>query len=161
MRLCRLTRMTTACRLLAAVLALALQLPAAAGVLYKSVDANGRITFSDVPPDGAVTVQRIETSDSAKGAVSNDNSPVYLALAEMSNEQVARANAKLDMAEAALAIARQQLVGNHDPMSLANPARTNADRQRLEFYKRDVLDARKTLLRALQHRSVWTTRPVA
>ena len=47
-----------------------LQLPAAAGVLYKSVDREGRITFSDTPVDGAVTEQRIESSDSAKAPVS-------------------------------------------------------------------------------------------
>jgi hypothetical protein len=143
-----------------AVLTLGLQLPAGAGALYKSVDSNGRVTFSDVPVEGAVTVQRIESSESAKPAVGNENSPIYLALAEVSNEAVARANAQLDMAEHAFALARQQL-GEPDPLSLANPARSRTDRQRLEFLKRDVFDARKSLLRSLQQRSVWAPRPVA
>ena len=146
---------------LAVALVLGLQLPAGAGVLYKSVDRDGRVTFSDVPVDGAVTTQRIESSESAKSAVGNENSPIYLALAEVSNEAVARANAQMDNAEHAYALARQQHVGSHDPLSLANPTRTRADRQRLDFFKRDVLDARKTLLRALQQRSVWAPRPVA
>jgi hypothetical protein len=142
------------------LLALGLQLPASAGVLYKSVDSNGRVTFSDVPVAGAVMTQRIESSESAKPGVGNDNSPIYLALAEVSNEAVARANAQMDMAEHAYALARQQTVGSHDPLSLANPARS-AERQRLEVYKREVLDARKALMRALQQRSVWSQRPVA
>ena len=146
---------------LVAVLAIGLQLPAGAGVLYKSVDSTGRVTFSDVPVDGAVTVQRIASSDSAKPAVGNENSPVYLALAEVSNEAVARANAQLDMAEHAYATARQQHAGSYDPLSIANATPARAERQRLESFKRDVLDARKTLLRALQQRSVWAPRPVA
>ena len=145
--------------LVIALLALGLQLPADAGVLYKSVDRDGRVTFSDVPPDGAVTVQRIASSESAKADVGNENSPIYLALAEVGNEAVARANAQMDMAEHAYAMARQQHAGTHDPLSLGNPART--DRRKLEFLKRDVLEARKALLRALQQRSVWAPRPVA
>ena len=148
-------------RLLVIVLALGLQLPAGAGVLYKSVDGNGRVTFSDVPVAGAVTTQRIDSSESAKPAVGNENSPIYLALAEAGNEAVARANSQMDMAEHAYALARAQIAGSHDPLSLSNPTRTRVERQRLDFYKRDVLDARKTLMRTLQQRSVWASRPVA
>jgi hypothetical protein len=144
-----------------AAFALGLQLPAGAGPLYKSIDGKGRVTFSDVPIEGAVTVQRIETSDSAKPAVGNESAPIYLALAEVSNEAVARANARLDMAEHAYALARQQHAGTYDPLSIANSAVTRVDRERLDFFKRDVLEARKTLLRALQQRSVWAPRPVA
>jgi hypothetical protein len=147
--------------LVIALLALGLQLPADAGVLYKSVDRDGRVTFSDVPPDGAVTVQRIASSESAKADVGNENSPIYLALAEVGNEAVARANAQMDMAEHAYALARQQHALAHDPLALGNPTLARTDRQRLEFLKRDVLDARKSLLRALQQRSVWAPRPVA
>ena len=156
--------MVTPRRILAILIVLGLQLPAGAGVLYKSVDSNGRITFSDVPPDGAVTVQRIATSDSGKGAVGvtdEGSSPVYLALAEMSNEAVARASAQLDIAEHAYALARQQVNGDHDPLSLVGHSRARADRQRLEFYNRDVREARKALMRALQNRSLWAQRPVA
>jgi len=148
-------------RIFAVALALGLQMPAGAGVLYKSVDNTGRITFSDVPVAGAVMTQRIETSDSAKPAVGNETSPVYLALAEVTNEAVARANMQLDMAEHAYAEARQQLGTGHDPLRLANPVLTRVDRQRLEFLKNDVFEARKSLLRTLQQRSVWAPRPVA
>ncbi len=153
--------MTATRRLLAVALVLGLQMPAGAGVLYKSVDGSGRITFSDVPLEGAVVTQRIETSESAKAAVGNENSPIYLALAEVTNEAVARANAQLDMAEHAYAMARQELDAAHDPLRLASLTHSRADRQRLDFLKRDVFEARKSLLRTLQQRSVWAPRPIA
>ena len=135
--------------------------PASAGVLYKSVDRNGRTTFSDVPVDGAVTVQRIESSESAKPAVGNDNGLVYLALADVNNEAVARANAQVDLAEHALAEARRTLVADEDPLALGSTRRSRTDLQRLDFYKRDVLEARKALMRALQQRQMLAPRPVA
>ena len=138
-----------------------LQLPAAAGVLYKSVDRDGRITFSDTPIDGAVTLQRIESSDSAKPRVGADAAPVYLALAELNDEAVARANAKVDTAEHALAEARRLTFGEDDPLALRATRLSRSDAQRLEGYKRDVAGARKSLLRALQARNLAAPRPVA
>jgi len=141
--------------------AMALQVPAAAGVLYKSVDRDGRITFSDTPIDGAVTLQRIESSDSAKPRVGAEAAPVYLALAELNDEAVARANAKVDMAEHALAQARRSTLGEDDPLALGRTRLSRTDAQRLEFYKREVADARKSLLRALQVRNLAAPRPLA
>ena len=134
---------------------------AQAGVLYKSIDRDGHTTFSDTPIDGAVVVQRIEMSDSAKPPVGVESAPIYLALAESGDEAVARANARLDMAEHALALARSEIFGQDDPLSLA-PARTaGPDAQRLDFHKRDVREARKALMRALQQKNILTTRPLA
>ena len=134
-------------------------LTAHAGELYKSVDSDGRVTFSDTPPSGAVTVQRIATSESAKPSVASA-APVYLALVDGLDEAVAQANAKVDMAERALANARSGLLG-HDPLSL-NPARlSRSDSQQLEFFKRDVQAARRNLMRVLQQRNVYAQRPVA
>lgn len=138
-----------------------LQLPAAAGVLYKSIDRDGRITFSDTPVDGAVTQQRIESSDSAKPPVGADAAPVYLALAQLNDEAVARANARVDTAERALAEARRLALGEDDPLALARTRLSRTDAQRLEGYKRNVADACKSLLRALQVRNLAATRPVA
>jgi hypothetical protein len=141
--------------------AIALQLPAAAGVLYKSIDRDGRITFSDTPVDGAVTLQRIESSDTAKPRVGADAAPVYLALAELNGEAVARANARVDTAEHALAEARRLTLGEDDPLALGRSRLSRTDVQRLEGYKRDVADARQTLLRALQVRNLAAARPLA
>ena len=148
-------------RFLILALVLGLQLPAGAGVLYKSVDKQGRITFSDVPIEGAVMTQRIESSESAKGAVGNENAPILLALADVTNEAVARANMRVDMAERALAQARREIYGDFDPLALHAPRRDANDLQRLEFHKRDLNDARRTLMRALQQRNALAPRPVA
>ena len=128
--------------------------------LYKSVDSQGRVTFSDIPVAGAVTVQRIATSESAK-PVEAGNSPIYLALADGFDEAVMRANAKVDMAEHALAQARRGLIEDN-PLSLVSQRAARADSQRLDFFKRDVLAARKELLRAIQNRNAIAARaPVA
>jgi len=132
-----------------------------AGVLYKSIDRDGHTTFSDMPIDGAVTMQRIDTSESAKPAVGAGNAPIYLALAETGDEAIARANARVDMAEHALAIARQSIFGENDPLALSTGRASRADLQRLESYHRDLRAARKDLMRALQTRNALSPRPVA
>jgi hypothetical protein len=139
---------------------MAAALTAHAGELYKSVDSEGRVTFSDTAPSGAVMVQRISTSESVKPEPAS--APVYLALADGLDEVVAQANAKVDLAEHALANARSALLG-HDPLAL-NPARlSRSESQQLEFFKRDVQSARRNLMRVLQQRNMLAAnnRPVA
>ena len=137
---------------LAAAALLAATAAAHANTLYKSVDRDGRTTFSDVPIDGAVAVTRIESSDSAKPA-ERENSPVYLALADGFDEAVAQANAKVDMAEHALALARRSIVEDN-PLSLASVRLSRAESSRLDFFKQDVATARRDLARVLQQRNV-------
>jgi hypothetical protein len=150
------------CLTLAAAAAASLAASAFAGVLYKSVDRDGRIIFSDVPAEGAVVTQRIETSDSGKPSVDEGRSaPQYVALLDGLDETVRRANEKLDLAEHALADARRSILGEHDPLALGFPRPARDAAQRLDFLKKDVLDARRNLLRVLQQRSIVATRPVA
>jgi hypothetical protein len=142
---------------------MAAALTAHAGELYKSVDAAGRVTFSDTPPTGAVTVQRIATSESAKepGRLAETGSaPIYLALVDGLDAAVAQANAKVDLAEHALANARSALLG-HDPLALHSSRLSRSDTQQLEFFKRDVQSARRQLIRVLQQRQALATRPLA
>ena len=131
-----------------------------ASVLYKSVDSNGHITFSDTPIQGSVTVERISSSDAAKEAESGPR-PIYLALADSLDEAVAQANTRVDLAEHALAVARRELV--EDNVGLFNSGRlTRANVQQLEFYKRDVRDAHRDLLRVLKQRNAFAPpRPLA
>jgi len=124
---------------------------AGAATLYKSVDREGRVTFSDNPIDGAVKIQRIESSDPAKPAESAP-APMYLALADSFDAAVTQANEKLDLAEHALAVARSTVVA-HDPLSLRAPRLSRADLQQLDFYKNDVVAARKNLMRVLKQRN--------
>ena len=136
-----------------ALAAVALASPASANVIYKSVDRNGQVTFSDVPPPNAIAVLRIPLSESAKQPVAASPMPTDQALAEHLDESVRRANAKVDLAERALALARRSVDAGSNPLSLENPAKTRADLERIEFFKRDVLVARRGLLSALQSRN--------
>jgi hypothetical protein len=149
---------------LIAILTLAAYAGASAGTLYKSVDKDGRITFSDAPIEGAVTIHRMEMSDSAKPAAGSlpGDGTMYLALGDSFDEAVTKANEKMDLAEHALALARQAL-GDHDPLSLRNPRHTAAEARQLEFYKRDVVNARRNLMRVLRQRNVFVSfrQPIA
>src|SRR6478609_2747575 len=81
--------------------------PAGAGMLYKSVSADGRIMFSDVPPaDGARIVSQREIG--ANGTIANAASRTMEAIENLldADGAVARANSDVDMAEHALALAR-------------------------------------------------------
>ena len=148
-------------RMILAAAALALYAGTSAATVYKSVDPDGRITFSDTPVQGAVTVQRMDTSESTKAAESA-REPIYLALADSFDEAVVRANEKLDMAEHALAVARSALLG-HDPLSLRSVGFSRTEAKQLEFYKRDVNLARRDLLRVLKQRNTLyaANRPLA
>ena len=134
-------------------------LGAHAGELYKSVDAQGRVTFSDVPVSGAVTIQRLAASESAKPDEAKA-APIYLALADSFDESVAQANARVDLAEHALAQARSSLL-QHDPLAIGSARLSREDTQRLEFFKRDVQTARRQLMRVLQQRNALTRGPLA
>ena len=148
-------------RALLAAATLAVCAGVGAATLYKSIDPEGRVTFSDTPIEGAVKIQRIDSSDSAKPA-EGAPAPVYLALADSFDESVARANEKLDMAEHALALARSALNG-HDPLALSTPRPSRAEARQLDFYKRDVIEARRDLLRVLRQRNTLyaANRPLA
>ena len=139
-----------------AVVALALALPAPSSVLYRSIGRDGTVTFSDAPIDNAVTVQRIEMSDSGNPAVAAAPTPQRSALADALDESIARANAKVDLAEHALALARQAIAISADPLLIGVPRLSRDEAQRIEFFKRDVRDARRELMYALQRRSSAT-----
>ncbi|MGE5615911.1 MAG: DUF4124 domain-containing protein [Bacillota bacterium] len=141
---------------IAATLAFSLGAPAGAAVLYKSVDRDGHITFADSPIEGAIAVQRIQVSDEAKIAVIEATTSAVPSLADASDDAIVRANAKLDAAEHALALVRQEIAPPLDNLNLRPARPTRADHDRLEFYKRDVIAARRDLLRILKQRRYFT-----
>lgn len=134
-----------------------------AGVIYKSEERDGRVTFSDIPIEGAVVLQRIESSDGGKPAVGNDASSDrrYLALADGFDEAVRQANARVDLAEHALALVRRSILGDDDPLGLRRTRLTEADSRLIDFYKRDLAEARRNLMRVLQQRNALAPRPLA
>jgi hypothetical protein len=133
-------------------------LPVDAAVLYKSVDANGTVTFSDTPPspDAARIVEQraMDTygsaSTAAPGAASAGLEQVYGLID--SDEALAKANARVDMAEHALALARNGTAPRTEGLRLAASRITLADEARIEFYKRDLKLARRELVELLRSR---------
>jgi hypothetical protein len=143
------TRLTPS-RLLAIVLTSALVLPASAGGLYKVIDAGGAIVFTDMPPppDARTVVQVLTGGTTGVGTAAG--MPLY-ELAE-SDEAVARANERVDLAEHALALARQGLQSPSDGLRLVAARMTQGDEDRVAFYKKGVQVARQQLMDLLRER---------
>jgi hypothetical protein len=141
----------------ALVIAAVLAGPAGAAVLYKSVSPQGVIEFSDQPPERSQNriVEAIRMKDTEPGS---SNEPT-IASGPSREEQfreadgaVQRANVQVDLAEHALAEARRQVLADGDAMRLKSTRLTRSDIERIEFYKKNVLVARQTLLETLQQR---------
>jgi Domain of unknown function (DUF4124) len=146
-------------RLAALAFTSAVALPAAPGTLYKSVDANGTIVFSDVPPPSGARVveqKRVAGVSSLPGALpgSGGSSATGLPVYEFPefDADLARANAQVDLAEHALAVARQGLWSTRDGLRLVSARRTSEDEARVEYYRKGLKTARQELLELLRER---------
>ncbi|HET7402741.1 MAG TPA: DUF4124 domain-containing protein [Usitatibacter sp.] len=135
--------------------------PAMGTVLYKSIAANGVVEFSDVPPtDNSKLVEErqigrpvLEPAAAITTAAATVVQTTPVAMESLiADEAVARASEKVDLAEHALAVARQGLWSPRDGLHLRSPGRTAADEQRLEFFKRGVIAARQALMDTLRER---------
>jgi hypothetical protein len=148
----------TARRALAVAFA-ALAMPAGAAMLYKSVDAKGVIQFSDLPPPPGVDAKAIvvpETSAAVPGASRSVDlaaaAPAREEQLRMNDEVVQRASAQVDLAEHALAIARRPMWEVADPMNLGGPRLSRADRDKLDFYRKNLKIAQQQLADVLRTR---------
>ena len=146
--------MLRACLLVVSTL---LPLAAQANVLYKSVDAKGTVTFSDVPPDtGARILETRQIGSSGLPSVqpaTPPSMPMGDPLSELEQDAaLARANAQLDQAERALAMARRDLWSPREGLRLVDSRMTSMDEARVEFFKRNVAAARHYLLDLLRER---------
>jgi hypothetical protein len=155
---------------LAATLAFAaLALPAGASVLYKSIDENGTVMFSDSPPPpGAQVIEQrlIAASPSSPGygAESSALAPatgLEEAFQLIDDDRALReANERVDLAERALAIARSGHSATRRPGLNPVGGLPPADASRVEFYRRDLRAARDALTRLLRSRQLASGRPV-
>lgn len=139
-------------RMLAATLAMACLggAPASAAVLYKSVDANGTIVFSDQPPSEGARILEQRVID---GTGYSSLTPLEEAFMQIdADADLARANSRLDLAEHALALARRPVWSHRDGLRLEVQRLAPADEERLAFYRRGVLEARKSLFQRLRER---------
>jgi hypothetical protein len=73
------------------------------------------------------------------------------------DESIARANAQVDLAEHALALARRSMWSELEGLRLTSHRATASDVERVEFYKRGVVAARQNLLEVMRMRATPTT----
>ena len=153
------------CRSLALILlATAVGGPADASLLYKSVDPNGTVTFSDVPPaDGSRLIEQRLIGSPAPETPSAPNSPaagLEEAFQMLDYDKALRqANERVDLAERALAQARAGHAATPRP-GMNNASISIADHERVEFYMRDLRAARQALMDLLRSRQLASGRPV-
>jgi hypothetical protein len=156
-------------RLLAALVAAAFVAPVGASVLYKSVDANGTVTFSDVPPPEGTRIleqRAMGSSQASPGSAYSPGAargnPVGLEEAFQMldyDKALAEANARVDIAERGLALARASHATTARP-GLVRATLTVADHERVEFFKRDLRVARQQLMDVLRSRQLASGRPL-
>jgi hypothetical protein len=134
---------------------------AAANVLYKSVDANGVVMFSDTPPpDGSrILEERALPSWSSAPAASVEygtHVPGVIPAEQMLDfdTAIASANAKVDEAERALARARRELALTDVGLRLRPTRLANEDDRRLDSYRNNVKIARRHLIELLRERQL-------
>ena len=155
--------------LLALALLAATALPAAANVLYKSVDASGTVMFSDTPPPEGTRIleERVinTQSTSYSWTAAGTNTPVT-GLEEAftlidSDAALAQANARVDMAERALAQARGGAAPRTEGLRLpprATQVSMVSNSDHVEFCKRDLKIARQALMDLLRSRQLASGR---
>jgi hypothetical protein len=146
-------------RLLVALLVMGSFAPVHAGMLYKSVGPDGTIMFSDVPPagDARIVEQRVIPSYGGSSGVSSGGAPIALVAASPlqlldSDEAVQRANAEVDHAEHALALARRGTWSANEGLRLPATRTSLQDAQQVEFYKRNLRASRQRLVDVLHDR---------
>ena len=149
-----------AARTLFAATAIALFAPACdAAMLYKSIAANGVIQFSDTPPDNGVVVEQRVVRDPGSDAGADpggealENPLQTLADGTGNDAALARANAQVDLAEHALALARRSTWSEREGLRLDAAGRSSTDDERIRFYEGNVKAARASLIEAMARRS--------
>ena len=160
-------------RSLSLLVAAALVFPADAGMLYKSVDANGTVMFSDVPPPAGAKILQARAISSSPVELSSAGAPYPLSPNAPVNElervyglldsdaALAEANARVDQAERGLAMARRGAASRYEGLRLVSTRSTTADNERVEFYKRDLRLARRALIDLIKERQVASREPGA
>jgi hypothetical protein len=147
-----------------AAIAASLVLPAGASVLYKSIDDRGTVTFSDVPPPaGSRLLESREIGTPSSNEIMG-LPPAATAMEEAFqmldyDKALREANARVDMAEHALALARAAHARTPRP-GLNGGGLPLAEAERIEFHQRDLRAARASLAELLRSRQLASGRPV-
>ena len=130
--------------------------PIGAAVLYKSVDPNGTIVFSDLPPEKNRDVLKLQIPDGSaappRPLIAQAQVPTNEEKLRAMDAAVQQASAQVDLAERALAVARRPVWSEPEPGKLTTVRMTRADIERIEFYKQGVKIARLQLCELLQEK---------
>lgn len=137
---------------------------AQATILYKSIAANGVIQFSDTPPENAHVVEARRIAEPPRagqtfasggsGLIEAFENPLQTVADGTENDApLARANAQVDLAEHALALARRDLWRQIEGLRLQATERSRMDEERIAFYRKSLAAARSNLMAALRQRS--------
>lgn len=157
-------------RTLLALALVAAAVPAAANTLYKSVDSTGTVMFSDTPPpEGARILEErvIGAPSSSYALAAPDGSSQINGLEQAfalidADAALAAANARVDMAERALAQARgvaPRTEGLRLPrLTPVSSVSNAANSDHVEFCKRDLKIARQALMDVLRARQLASGR---
>lgn len=129
--------------------------PSHATTLYKWVSSDGVVNFSDTPPEqgGAIVV----------GVTADEPRDTTLPVARLdelsqSDESIARANTRVDLAEHALAVSRRPLWSPTDGLRLPRDEPPGDAQQKSQFYMGDVLKARRELMETLRRKNFQASR---
>ncbi len=145
-------------RLAATALALATLAPSFAhpGMLYKSVDSNGTVIFSDTPPTGARILEERLMSGASAGTpqVTSTITSAFVNAEQMLgfDPAIAHANANVDLAERSLATARRKLCPLYEGVRLSPTRLSLDDDARLDPYRNNLKIARQQLAEILRGR---------
>ena len=151
-------------RLATALVLAALAAPAGANTLYKSIDANGTVTFSDLPPPpgSQLLEQRSLGSPGYSAEAASLAPPVGLEQAFQTidyDKALREANERVDLAEHALALARAGIAATPRPgLNPVGAGLAGPDAERVEFHKRDLRMARIALAELLRSRQLASGR---
>lgn len=146
---------TTRTLLAIAIWAAALAPAAQAGMLYKSVAANGTMIFSDTPPgnDARLIEQRELSPSGSLGAPRQGPvAPPDAAQLIESDDAIARASQQVDAAEHALALARRGTWSPRDGLTLQQTRISAVDMERIASCQRDLRTARVYLAELMRER---------
>ena len=132
--------------------------PAGAAEIYKSIGPDGVIKFSNMPPDRSGGDVQMPYAGSARPGLAAELDPLNEERLRAQDAGIQRANAQVDQAERALAVARRPLWIERVRGYLAAPRMTRADGERIAFYKREVVAAQRMLLGVLMQKRMAAAR---
>jgi uncharacterized protein DUF4124 len=126
--------------------------PAGAAEIYKSMGPDGVVKFSNMPADQSGGDVRMPYAGVVGPGPPAALDPLNEETLRGRDSGIQRANAQLDQAERALAVARRPVWSVRAAGHLAVPRMARADSERIDFYKKEVVAAQRMLFNLLMQK---------